>query len=116
MTAIQPALDGQVPEPPQPARTPRRRMDDFEAWLDEVLPTYEEVARTGIPFTTSEVQEQYDLPDPPDPASQWGKLPQRLKMLGLIEEYATDSSKRPTVHGSLVKRWIGVPENRRRAA
>jgi hypothetical protein len=93
-------------------------MEDFEAWVDEVWDAFEQAARTGLPFTTSEVQRKYNLPDPPKPASQWGTLPKRLRKAGLVQEYTagTGSSSRRSAHGSPVRQWVGVPERRRRAA
>jgi hypothetical protein len=116
VTAIQDALEGMPeqpePEPKKPA--PRRRCEDYETWVDEVWGAFVQAADSGLPFTTSEVQERHDLPDPPNPQAHWGKLPGRLKKAGLIEECDTGNSKRPTVHASLVHTWIGVPPSPRR--
>ncbi|WP_405769205.1 hypothetical protein OG539_32610 [Actinacidiphila glaucinigra] len=114
MTAIQPALDGSVP----PAKVPaaRRKIEDFEEWVDEVWQAFEDAADSGLPFTVSEIAEKRNLPDPPNPQAHWGKLPGRLRKAGLIEEYATGRSSRDSVHSSLVVKWIGIPQQHRRAA
>lgn len=110
----QPALDGTLPA--AAANKAGRRVDDYETWIDEVWPAFESAADSGLPFTTSEIAKTHDLPDPPNPQAQWGKLPSRLIKAGLIEVFATGNSKRATVHGSLVHTWIGIPAHRRRAA
>lgn len=114
MTTVQPALDGSIPAPKVPAA--RRRVEDYETWVDEVWPAFVRAADSGLPFTTSEVAKREDLPDPPIPQAQWGKLPSRLVKAGLIQPYATGNSKRDTVHGSLVHTWIGIPARYRRRA
>lgn len=106
MAAIQPALPADYP---QPIAT-RNQLDDFEEWVKTVWPAFERAADSGQPFTTSQIQERYKLPDPPNPQSQWGHLPGRLVKAGLIEEYAqTGKSKRRGVNSSRVAQWIGIP-------
>lgn len=112
MTAVQPALDGSVPPAKEPAA--RRRVEDFEAWVDEVWDAFVQAADTGLPFTVSEIAARHDLPDPPNPQAHWGQLPGRLRKAGLIEPHATGNSARRSVHSSLVHTWIGVPPARRR--
>lgn len=114
MTAIQPALDGTIPPPKTTAA--RRRADDYAAWLDECRPAFERAAASGMPFTTSEIQERENLPDPPDPAHHWGHLALRFRSEHLIREWDTARSRRATVHKSRVTQWIGVPANERKAA
>lgn len=107
--AIQPQLDGTVPAPKvTPAR---RRMDDYEEWVDEVTPAYEEFADLGVPFTIDEVARKRNLPDPPHPKSQWGSLPARLQDAGTIRHHGYGGSER--ARHSLVHVWIGVPASMR---
>lgn len=107
MSHIQPAFDGMHLEAPAPAVT-RRIMDDFEAWVDEVTPAFEEAADTGLPFTIDEIARKKNLPDPPHPKSQWGSLPRRLQDAGIIRHHDYGGSAR--AHMSLVHVWIGIPE------
>jgi hypothetical protein len=72
---VQPALDGTVPEP----------ADDYETWVDTVRPTFVTVAATGRRFVSWQIKHEHKLPDPPDPAHDWGKLLSRLHREGLIE-------------------------------
>jgi hypothetical protein len=110
--AVQPALDGSIPD------EPRRQAADFEEWLEEVWPAYEAAADSGEPFTISAIAEAHRLPDPPRPQAQWGHLPGRLMRAGLIQQHYVGRSRRPSVHSSLVLVWIGVPAHlrERRAA
>ncbi|WP_432051756.1 hypothetical protein [Streptomyces xiamenensis] len=85
-----------------------RRVDDWEAWLEEVRPAYERAARSGREWTTYEVARAEDLPDPPDPATHWGRLMTLLHAEGLIEPAGWATSLRPTVHSSGVRRWRGT--------
>jgi hypothetical protein len=109
--AIQPTLDGTVPTPKPTAA--RQRMDDYETWIDTCRPAFEAAAASGMPFTTSQIQERYNLPDPPNPARNWGHLALRFQSEHLMREWSTDRSKRPTVHRSRVTQWIGIPADER---
>lgn len=119
MAAIQPALDGTLPQPAPKANkqqgTPER-MDNYEDWIDRCRPSFERAADTGEPFTTSEIQQRYQLPDPPDPAHNWGHLALRFKSEHLIREWSTDRSKRKTANKSRVAQWIGTPKAERSQA
>lgn len=106
MSHIQPAFDGTEMAAPAPAKS-RRIVDDYEAWVDEVWPAFVEAADSGRPFTIDEVARTKNLPDPPNPKSQWGSLPTRLQNEGIIRHHGYGPSER--CRHSLVYVWIGVP-------
>ncbi|MFE7233972.1 hypothetical protein ACFVAF_25550 [Streptomyces sp. NPDC057596] len=106
MSYMQPAFDGTEIAAPAPAKS-RHRMDDYEAWVDEVWPAFVAAADTGQPFTVDAVARSKNLPDPPHPKSQWGSLPARLQDAGIIRHHGYGSSAR--ARQSLVHVWIGVP-------
>ncbi|WP_432053673.1 hypothetical protein [Streptomyces sp. bgisy022] len=112
MSFIQPAFDGTEIAAPAPAKS-RRRVDDFEAWVDEVWPAFVAAADTGRPFTVDEISRTHNLPDPPSPKSQWGGLPGRLQDAGIIRHHGYGQSAR--CRRSLVHVWIGVPAAHREA-
>ncbi|MFC8983882.1 hypothetical protein [Streptomyces sp. NPDC057115] len=112
MSYIQPAFDGTEIAAAAPAKS-RRRVDDFEAWVDEVWPFYVAAADTGRPFTIDEISRKHQLPDPPSPKSQWGSLPGRLLDAGIIRHHGYGQSAR--CRRSLVHVWIGVPAAHREA-
>lgn len=115
MTApVQPALDGTVPEPKK--TTARRRVEDFEAWLNEIRPAFERAARSNREFTAYSVADGNDLPDPRDPQSQWGRAMTILRDEGLIETAGWAMTNRPTAHHSGVRTWRGTAAARRAAA
>lgn len=106
-----------MPEPPAPAAV--QRAADYEDWVKAVWPAFVQAADSGQPFTTSEIQQRNDLPDPPNPQAQWGSLPGRLKAAGLIEEWhgrGNPKNSRRTAHQSRVAMWIGIPAHRRAEA
>lgn len=110
MTAIQPALDGSVPPPARP------RASDYETWIETVRPVFEKVAATSRRWTSYEVADEHNLPDPPKPQSQWGRLVGMLRDEGLIEAVGWANSDRPGDNGSGVKVWRGTRAARRAAA
>jgi hypothetical protein len=112
MTFIQPAFDGTEIAAPAPAKS-RRIIDDYEAWVDEVWPFYVAAADTGQPFTIDAVARAKQLPDPPNPKSQWGTLPMRLQNEGIIRHHSGGTSAR--AGHSMVHVWIGVPAAHREA-
>lgn len=112
MSHIQPAFDGIEFAAPAPAKS-RRRVDDYEAWVDEVTPYYVAAADTGQPFTIDEIARRHQLPDPPSPKAQWGSLPVRLQNEGIIRHHSGATSAR--AGHSMVHRWIGVPAHHREA-
>lgn len=113
MNAVQPALDSTIPPP---KTTPaRRRAEDYETWLDEVRPAFIAAAATGRTFTTFEVADGSDLPEPPD-HHQWGRLMTLLKEEGYIRTAGWAASPRPTVHHSGVRTWKGTAAARSAAA
>ncbi|MFJ7999033.1 hypothetical protein ACIQ7D_18060 [Streptomyces sp. NPDC096310] len=115
MTTIeQPALDGTVPAAPVTAA--RRRVDDYETWVAEVWPTFEEVAASGRPFTSWEIADEYQLPEPPNSKSHWGNLVSRLRDANLIAQYGWANSLRPGDNDSGVKVWRGTRSARTRRA
>lgn len=107
MSYIAPAFDGSQVAASAPAKT-RRIVDDFEAWVTEVWPFYVAAADARVPFTIDEVASKHELPDPPNPKSQWGALPVRLQNAGIIRHHSAGGSVRS--NRSLVHVWIGVPE------
>lgn len=112
MSFIQPAFDGTEIAASAPAKS-RHRVDDYEAWVDEVTPYYVAAADTGQPFTIDAVARDKQLPDPPSPKSQWGGLPARLQDAGIIRHHGYGQSAR--CRRSLVHVWIGVPAAHREA-
>lgn len=113
MTPIQPHLDGTIPTPKIPAA--RRRAEDYETWVDEVRPAFIAAAATGRTFTTFEVVDGSDLPEPPD-HHQWGRLMTLLKEEGYIRTAGWACSPRPTAHHSGVRTWKGTAAARREQA
>lgn len=113
MSHIQPAFDGMHLEAAAPAKS-RRRVDDYEAWVDEVWPAFVAAADSGQPFTVDEIARTKRLPDPPQPKTQWGRLPARLLNDGIIRHHDYGGSAR--AKQSLVHVWIGVPPRHREAA
>lgn len=98
MTAIQPTLDGSIPQPSRP------RMDDYEEWLDHIRPTFASVAATGRRFKCWEVKVEYHLPDPPDPDHQWGDAMGAFRREGLIRRDGWGETR----DGSGVRAWRGT--------
>ncbi|MFE4420374.1 hypothetical protein [Streptomyces sp. NPDC056817] len=110
MSYVQPAFDGTEIAAPAPAKS-RHRMDDYEAWVDEVWPAFVAAADTRQPFTIDEIARTKNLPDPPHPKSQWGSLPARLQNEGIIRHHGAGTSTR--AGHSMVHVWIGIPAHRR---
>ena len=106
MTAtVQPALDGTLPESKP---TARRRVEDYETWIAAVRPAFEAAAATGKTFTTFEIADAHQLPDPPRPQAHWGRLMTLLKDEGWIRTAGWACSDRPTAHHSGVRTWKGT--------
>lgn len=101
---VQPALDGTVPEPP----AARPRSEDYETWIAAVRPAFEAAAASGRTFTTYEIADKRRLPEPPDPAHQWGRLMTLLREDGFIQPAGWACSPRPTTHASGVRTWRGT--------
>ena len=112
MSHVQPAFDGTETVAAAPAKS-RRKIDDYEAWVDEVWPYFVHAADTGLPFTVDEVSRKHRLPDPPSPKAQWGSLPGRLQNDGIIRHHSGGTSIR--AGHSMVHVWIGVPAHQREA-
>lgn len=102
MTAIQPQLDGTEPEHP----------DDFEEWVARVRPAFERAARSGRDFAVWHIKVAEQLPNPPDPAHQWGTLAHRLHEEGLIRRAGWTTTR----DGSGVRKWRGTRRARRATA
>jgi hypothetical protein len=114
MTAtVQPALDGSVPAPAK-TRT-QRQAEDYETWLAEVWPVFIAAAATGRVFTTYEVADRHNLPNPPKPQAHWGRLMTLLKDEGYVRKVSWACSGRPTAHHSGVRTWRGTAAARRAA-
>jgi hypothetical protein len=102
MTTLQPALDGSIPAVPKsPAR---RRVEDYEAWVDEVRPTFVEVAASGRSFVLWRIAREYDLPDPPDRDHDWGRFAAQLHR----EKITRPDGFGLTRDKSSVRRWRGT--------
>ena len=112
MSYVQPAFDGTEIAAAAPSKS-RRRVDDYEAWVDEVWPAFVAAADTGQPFTVDAIARDNNLPDPPSPKAQWGSLPGRLLDAGIIRHHGYGQSAR--CRRSLVHVWIGVPAHHREA-
>lgn len=87
---------------------PSGRRDDFEEWLAEVHSAFEQAARSGAEFTTYDVARRHLLPEPPDPAHDWGRLMVVLHAEGLLVPAGWACSARPSVHASGVRTWRGA--------
>ena len=96
MTAIQQPLDG-MPEPPHPDA-------DYETWVEQVRPAFEQAARTGREFASWHIKVDAKLPDPPNPRSMWGQLMHRLSEEGLLEAVSFTTTR----DGSGVRTWRGT--------
>jgi hypothetical protein len=94
--SVQPALPADFPEPD---------LTDYETWAAEVRPAFVEVARSGRRgWLCWEIRRDYKLPDPPDPAHDWGRFLGHLADDGLIEH---DGFGR-TRDKSVVNAWTGT--------
>ncbi|NUS83709.1 MAG: hypothetical protein HOY75_13420 [Streptomyces sp.] len=98
MTAVQPALDGTVPA----------QAADYQTWVDDIRPAFVTAARSGREFTTYEIARDAELPEPPNPRSDWGNATQLFERQQLIEHVAFDRSRRPTGERSAVSVWRGT--------
>lgn len=95
MTAVQPELDGTEPQP----------ADDYPTWVAAVRPTFVTVARSrrrGWLFW--QIKREYKLPDPPDPAHDWGRLATSLADDGVIQHDGVGQTR----DKSLVHAWCGT--------
>lgn len=115
MTATPTPLPG-MPEPPPRSAPIRLRAEDYETWVAIVRPMFEIAAASGRRFTSFEVADEHNLPDPPKPKSQWGTFIRALAHDGLIERVGYDDSARPGGRHSGVKVWRGCRIARRGAA
>lgn len=113
MTAVQPTLDGSVPEP-QKTNT-QQRVEDYETWLEIVWPKFIEAAAIGRTFTCFEIADAHRLPDPPNPQAHWGRLMTLLKDEGYVRTAGWACTSRPTAHHSGVRTWKGTAAARRAA-
>lgn len=73
MAAIQPALDGTIPP----------KADNYETWAEQARPTYVAEARTGRRFLFWKVARDHNIPQPPDPAHDWGRFAAELHRDGI---------------------------------
>lgn len=115
MTATPMPLPG-MPEPLPKFAPVRYRTKDYETWTAIVRPVFEATAATGRRFTSFEVADEHNLPDPPKPKCQWGMFIRTLTVEGLIERVGYDDSARPGGRHSSVKIWRGTPAARKKAA
>jgi hypothetical protein len=105
MTHVSPAFDGIQLTAAAPAAT-RRVMDDYEAWVDEVRPTFVAVAKTGQPFLCWKVAQAHNLPEPPSKRLDWARLMRALHRAGIIrcDDFGLARDK------SACRRWRGTVE------
>lgn len=95
MTATQGVLEG-MPEPEQ---------DDYEAWVDTVRPTFVQVAQSRRRhWLTWQIKREYKLPDPPDPAHDWGRFMTHLSADGIVQHDGVGQTR----DKSLVHAWRGT--------
>ncbi|MGW3196256.1 hypothetical protein ACWDBD_17050 [Streptomyces sp. NPDC001118] len=73
MSHVQPAFDGTELAATAPAKT-RRIVDDYDAWVSEVRPTFVEAAKSGRPFLCWKIAQANDLPEPPNQRLDWARL------------------------------------------
>ncbi|MFI2426544.1 hypothetical protein ACH5A7_21015 [Streptomyces sp. NPDC018955] len=107
---VQPALDGTIPTPT------RTRANDYETWLNAVWPAFTAAAASGRTFTTYQIADQHQLPEPPNPQAHWGRLMTLLQERGYIRKAGWTTTARPTAHHSGVRTWKGTAAARRGAA
>ena len=107
MAAIQPTLDGTIPPPPRDLAA-IRRVEDYHAWFEDITPRFEDFARSGERLTCYEIAERYDLPEPPNPKSHWGRAVHHYASHDLIECVGYDDTTRPGGADSAVKVWRGT--------
>lgn len=99
MTPVQPTLDGTLPAPDQLC---------YAEWAELVRPYFVAAAQSGRRFTSYEIAEEHQLPEPPKPATDWGNFVQALARERLIEDAGTDRSARRTSERSRVGVWRGT--------
>ena len=75
-------------------------------WRSCALAGVQHLAAIGEPFTAHDVA-QLGVPDPDHPA-RWGALFRAARTEGLIVPVAIVPSTRRTVHGALVRLWVGA--------
>lgn len=105
MTHLAPAFDGTELAAAAPAKS-RRAMDDYEAWVSEVRPTFVKVAKTGRPFLCWKVADAHDLPEPPSQRLDWARLMSSLHRDRIIrcDGFGLARDK------SACRRWRGTVE------
>jgi len=99
---VQPALDGTIPA--ASVSKARRRVEDYELWVNEVRPVFEDVAASGRSFLCWQIARDHNLPDPPDRDHDWGRLMASLHRDGLIRTNGFGLTR----DKSGVRRWIGT--------
>ena len=100
MPAVQPTLDGNLPQPENGL--------SYTEWCDRARPAFVAAARSGRRFTTYEIAEENQLPEPANPKADWGNFVQSLARDGLIEDAGADRSARRTSERSRVGVWRGT--------
>lgn len=103
MTATQGVLEGM----PQPEPS------DYQTWADEVRPTFVTVARSRRRhWLVWEIKREYKLPEPPDPAHDWGRFTTGLQADGVIQHDGFGLTR----DKSCVHAWRGTRAARREQA
>lgn len=90
--------------------------DTYEDFIAKAEPAFLKAAKTGRTFTSFEIAEQENIPDPPKAKAQWGGFISHLKAIKVIEQCGWANSKRPGDNSSSVKKWRGTRQMRRSAA
>ncbi len=98
MPALQPTLDGTVPT----------QAPDYHTWCATVRPAFVAAAHSGRLFTSYEIAQENELPEPPCPRTDWGNFVLSLVRDRLIEHVTFDRSRRPTGERSAVGVWRGT--------
>lgn len=96
MTTVQGVLDG-MPEPDT--------SDDYQTWVETVRPTFVRVAQSRRRhWLTWQIKRDYKLPDPPDPAHDWGRFMTQLSADGVVQHDGVGQTR----DKSLVHAWRGT--------
>jgi hypothetical protein len=82
-----------------------------EQWKLEADAAILAAAATGRPFTASDLPTLTGLGDP-DKSCRWGPRMLCAARAGIITPVGVVTSRRKTVHASLVREWVGTGEVR----
>ncbi|MEU6034014.1 hypothetical protein ABZ801_01250 [Actinomadura sp. NPDC047616] len=77
-------------------------------WWDQAVAAVRKLAATGAPFQAYDLVTRCGLPEPSNPAKQWGALFAALSREGLIIPTGYGHSRRPTARSSAARIWRGA--------